>query len=97
MKQRILFFVVLALAMAWCGRDGTRVQAQTRVAPNQIWGLSQVLIMKCSDPTATTSDCTGLMYVDLVKPNGIHLTVLGAPPPDGFMIDPTKWTQVPAQ
>jgi hypothetical protein len=99
MKQRILFFMMLALVMAWCGRNGARVHAQTRVAPDQIWGLSQLLVMSCAEtPVATaTSDCTGLMYVDLVKPNGTHFRILGTPPPDGFTIDPNKWSQVPVQ
>lgn len=97
MKRNIFLFLVLALILAWCGRDGVRVHAQTRVAPDQIWGLSQVLIMNCTGATSPTSDCTGLMYVDLVKPNGTHITVLGTAPPAGFTIDPTKWNQVPAQ
>ena len=99
MKQRILLFVMLVLVMAWCGRDGARVHAQTRVAPDQVWGLSQLLVMGCAEtPVAPViSDCTGLMYVDLVKPNGTHLKILGAVPPDGFTIDPNKWNQVPTQ
>jgi hypothetical protein len=95
--KRIVLFAILALTLAWCGRDGFRVHAQTRIAPDQIWGLSQVLVMNCTGATSATSDCIGMMYVDLVKPNGTHLKVLGTTPPTGFTIDPTKWSQVPTQ
>ena len=94
--------------MAWCSRDGVRVHAQTRISPDQVWGLSQVLAMKCAetpppppvpqtDPPTLIPDCTGLVYIDLVKSNGTHLSVLGFPPPPGFQIDPTKWSQLPTQ
>lgn len=97
MKRSIFLFVVLALILAWCGRDGVRVHAQTSVAPDQIRGLSHVLVMSCTGAFSPTQICTGFLYVDIVKPDGTHITVLGGAPPAGFVIDPTKWSQVPTQ
>ncbi len=95
MRGVVLYAALLVFLIWWS--DGRGIHAQTRVAPDQIWGLSQLLIMGCSGATSPGSDCTGLMYVDLKKPDGSHITVVGTAPPSGFTIDPTKWSQLPTQ
>lgn len=66
---------------------------QTRIAPDQIRG-AQVLVMSCTESNTTTSDCTGLVFVDITRADGSHVKVLGTPPPAQFAIDPAKWSQV---
>jgi hypothetical protein len=43
MKRRLLFWI-LALTLAWCGRDGARLHGQTRPRPEQIRNIEQVRI-----------------------------------------------------
>lgn len=53
--RRVFAFVILALIMAWCGRDGARLHAQTRPRPGQIQNWTQIA------PGACTGTC---LYLD---------------------------------
>jgi hypothetical protein len=67
---------------------------QTLVSPKQIRGLGSVVLMQCAGSPAPGSDCTGMLYVDLVGADGREWKIIGTPPPPGMTIDPTYWSVV---
>lgn len=84
-------FSLIALGMS-IGVPSSK--AQTKVAPEQIHG-SSVVVMQCAGATSPSSDCTGMLYVDVTRADGSHVKAVGTPPPDGFVIDPARWSVLP--
>jgi len=54
-----------------------------------------VTLLTCRETPTGAGDCTGLLLVDILQPDGSHKRYIGAPAPDGFVLDPLKWTPTP--
>lgn len=94
MKRRVVLFSVFALALAWFGRDGVRVHAQTKVGPDQL-KTPRITVLHCVEPPETSPNCMDLYYVDVITAAGTELKLIGAPATQFDVIDPTKWVLVP--
>ncbi len=90
--KRALGFSLFALVLAWFGRDGIRVHAQTKIAPGQM-KAPRVSVLQCSGSTSSTSDCSGLYYVDVTTAAGTQIKIIGTPA--AAPLDTTHWSVVP--
>ncbi len=90
--KRALGFSVFALVLAWFGRDGVRVHAQTLISPSQL-KAPRLAALQCSGSLGSSSDCTGFYYLDVITPAGTELKLIAYPAAP--TIDPTHWSVVP--
>lgn len=95
MPTRTVFSMICLVSAAMIFLFFGNGSAQTRLAPKQISGSGQVTVMVCA-PNMPTVDCAGLVFVDLIRPDGSHLTAIGGPAPAGFVPDARWVTVVPA-
>lgn len=94
MKEKIVFFVLLSVMVAWCGRDGTRLHAQTKVAPEQLRAPT-VMVMKCAGVPPGQQSCDGLFYLEVTTSAGTPVKLVGTSTLPPFALDPRFWSVVP--